>query len=173
MVAKYRKQQLCVYGQEIEAYDCDIDGDDNIITGTGNRIRGSGNTIFGMQESVDGNRNVVIDDMKKKKRKKDDDYEFSDTKKAIKKHLESTPGDFGPGGLKLIPKKREEEVTDESVELLYCKVCRDKIVRVLCEPCNHLCLCISCSRKIGGVRIDPACPCCKKKIIRFREVYLM
>lgn len=108
----------------------------------------------------------------KKKKKSDEDYAISDIRSVIKKHLESIPGDFGPGGLKLIPKKREEEVKDENVELLYCKLCRDKIVRVLCGTCNHLCMCISCSRKIGGLKIDPTCPICKKKITLFTEVYL-
>jgi len=177
MVVIWRDVSIRVNGETIEAYGCEIDGSDNIVTGDGNRIRGHRNVIFGLQKSVEGKDNTLVmdgDETKtKKKRKKPEKEELADTKSKIQKHLDSLPGDFGPGGLLLIPKKREDEVKDGSVELLYCKLCRDKIVRVLCEPCYHLCVCISCSRSIGALNKEPQCPLCKKKIVRFREVFLV
>ena len=47
-----------------------------------------------------------------------------------------------------------------------CVVCLDKTREMNLKPCNHCCLCSSCSRRLRE------CPVCKERIIKAEKVYL-
>lgn len=40
-----------------------------------------------------------------------------------------------------------------------CAICYEHEIHILIKPCNHLCVCIGCSKKID------ACPMCREIII--------
>ncbi len=48
-----------------------------------------------------------------------------------------------------------------------CVVCLNKDKQIMLEPCNHVCLCEVCSKKI-----IKECPICKQKITSRKKVYL-
>eukprot|EP00743_Colponemidia_sp_Colp-15_P009700 GILK01010615.1.p1 GENE.GILK01010615.1~~GILK01010615.1.p1 ORF type:complete len:254 (+),score=20.72 GILK01010615.1:47-808(+) len=47
-----------------------------------------------------------------------------------------------------------------------CVVCQDNEVAISCRPCNHVCLCASCSTKVTF------CPICRQVIVACQEVYV-
>eukprot|EP00742_Colponemidia_sp_Colp-10_P002604 GILJ01002780.1.p1 GENE.GILJ01002780.1~~GILJ01002780.1.p1 ORF type:complete len:254 (+),score=18.05 GILJ01002780.1:203-964(+) len=47
-----------------------------------------------------------------------------------------------------------------------CVVCQDNEVAISCRPCNHVCLCASCSTKVA------CCPICRQVIVACQEVYV-
>lgn len=182
MVRRYYDENLEASGQELELYDCVLKGDNNIITGSHNSIMGDGNVVIGHDNDVDGEDNSVMETKieEKRGRKRERRSESGNhpiggenIRKKIDKHLkENVPDDFGPGGLKLIRKTKDEPVKEGMIELLYCLFCREYARKVSCDPCGHFCMCVGCSRKIGAKERFPQCPICKTKITGFRETFL-
>lgn len=62
-------------------------------------------------------------------------------------------------------------ITEEKVKTakLECVICRELLLEpCLIEDCGHICICNECSKQLG----NNACPLCRKKITKFRRVYL-
>jgi hypothetical protein len=45
-----------------------------------------------------------------------------------------------------------------------CTICYENEIKVLLKPCNHLCVCSNCSKKIDN------CPMCRENIFAKEEV---
>jgi hypothetical protein len=50
---------------------------------------------------------------------------------------------------------------------IQCAVCQEHAKEILLEPCNHVCLCDSCSEKVKD-----ECPLCRQKIRSRKKVFL-
>jgi hypothetical protein len=61
------------------------------------------------------------------------------------------------------------EASDETPENQICSICLMNIKNVLLVPCNHICSCVDCARKIESPVLD--CPICRGRIERMEVVY--
>jgi len=50
---------------------------------------------------------------------------------------------------------------------LQCVICKERAKEILQEPCNHICVCEACSKKM-----QETCPICRQKIVSKRKIYL-
>lgn len=55
----------------------------------------------------------------------------------------------------------EGPTTETDIERLQCSICLENEKNVKLLPCNHLCVCISCARRLYET---PKCPICREKI---------
>lgn len=73
---------------------------------------------------------------------------------------------------------------DEYKNMFNCKVCMERMVAIVCEPCNHCALCVPCWEKIESdyfhsvsnnetQRDDlmPKCPICRQGVVSGRRNY--
>ena len=49
-----------------------------------------------------------------------------------------------------------------------CIICMVNNIDIILEPCNHICMCMECFKKL----IKKCCPCCNKDIIVQKQIYL-
>lgn len=188
IVLRYENQTVNLSGMQLDLTNCHLIGNDNVVSGIGNIVDGNRNIFFSKQKKMNGTENVVHEgisinnsDKKRKteppekpKKKPKLQLPASKMKTKLKEELLSTT-DFGPAGFKLIPRKKDEPLDKNKSyeEVIACKLCYGNTVKVVIDSCNHLCLCIGCSRKLGKTKLDPSCPVCRKKITGFREVFLV
>lgn len=50
---------------------------------------------------------------------------------------------------------------------ILCSICYDSAIRLLLEPCNHICICQLCFNSL----VKNECPICKTKILATRKIY--
>ncbi len=53
-----------------------------------------------------------------------------------------------------------EKSSKKKVEDMFCVVCYENEVCIMIKPCNHLCICVRCSKKMNTI-----CPMCRENII--------
>ena len=63
-------------------------------------------------------------------------------------------------------KSLNSKLKNDLSEIQNCKICFSKKMDVLCRPCNHLCLCSSCSKKCSK------CPICRKDVKKYLKIFV-
>lgn len=177
-ILRYENQTVTINNANLHLTNCHLIGNGNVVDGTDNTVDGDDNIFLHKPKRINGLNNVVhagmtIKSAPKKKRKGPLIKLGNDqTKKKLKEHLDSLPADFGKAGFLLIPPKPDETIKNLTIDLITCKICYGNLTKVACKPCNHLSMCIECSRHVGETRDEPTCPICKKRITGFEQIYL-
>jgi hypothetical protein len=52
-----------------------------------------------------------------------------------------------------------------------CVACMERHVACIVVPCNHVALCVHCSRALLADKPDAGCPCCRARITRIERVF--
>ena len=66
-------------------------------------------------------------------------------------------------------RKLQQELTNDSC---FCVICLNERKTVVLLPCRHLCVCVSCSKKLRNVDQNETCPICRNEIESLLEVFL-
>ena len=65
---------------------------------------------------------------------------------------------------KITDLKHKHQQTVETIKMFECKICMEKLNRVMCIPCGH-CFCEDCSKNLQE------CPLCRAKISSVNRIY--
>ena len=95
-----------------------------------------------------------------------EDYEFR-----LRVEEEEAGVDFGDADE---PEEAEEEAsqaqdvdTQPQPHANRCNICLDGVARVVCIPCNHCCMCVTCA----DLLVDERCPVCRTTIVHKITVF--
>ena len=62
---------------------------------------------------------------------------------------------------------KEQKLEDEMI----CVVCQAEKKTMLLQPCNHLCLCVSCVKLVLKHKRNRLCPICREHVVQWSKVY--
>jgi hypothetical protein len=74
-----------------------------------------------------------------------------------------------PSYARFMRRKLQQELTNESC---LCIVCWNDKKTVVLLPCKHLCVCVSCSKKLWDNTQKATCPICRTEVNNLLEVYV-
>jgi len=67
---------------------------------------------------------------------------------------------------RILPKEWPEEPTEAPEGTHVCKVCFERQVAIICEPCMHALLCVKCARGLPSIK----CPMCRTPCTRLSRI---
>lgn len=164
-------------------------GNNNILRGNNNRVKGNNNILEGMKNKATGKKNKIISTRKKNGQSSFIGCRsfISDICDMRTNQFQSILGtamttfnpifETDPMKKKSKMKKRrnrkrkknkfripiykgyEKKAPKSTKEDMLCCVCKERPKCVLLQDCNHVCLCVTCSRKI--LKKSKKCPICR------------
>ena len=58
---------------------------------------------------------------------------------------------------------------EQKFDEMTCAVCKAEKKTVLLQPCNHLCLCVSCVKPV--LKYNRICPICREHVVQWTKIY--
>lgn len=171
---------------DIDGSHCCIEGTDNTINGNYATINGRDNMVFGTHSRRIGRNNIRMARTVTRNRRIDRNQNLrvhvmtgAVLNEVLRQVFSAAVSDGEPDD-EPQPVQREGQTEkfpvlegddeDEPDENRTCRICLEKKPSVLLMPCHHMCMCRSCSRRVGSTH-EFQCPMCRKHVEGWQLVY--